>query len=123
MIRYDDVSAFVETHGTPQPRCECEDTDNGDHGWHLTLDWLIHMDKEVIISYINHVCSYRIEDEEKPIYYYPLEDDRFHVEVDWGIAAGNATHRDENIWLIHDETGDRCNARTEDVAAFIAAHN
>ena len=122
-IRYDDVSAFVEKHGAPQPRCECTDTENGDHGWHLTLDWLINMDKEVIISYISHICSYRMEDEEKPIYYYPLDDDRFHVEVDWSIAAGNAAYRDENIWLIHDETGDRCNARTEDVTAFIANHS
>lgn len=122
-IRYDDVSAFVENHGAPQPRCECTDTENGDHGWHLTLDWLINMDKEVIISYISHICSYRMEDEEKPIYYYPLDDDRFHVEVDWSIAAGNTIYRDENIWLIHDETGDRCNARTEDVAAFIGNHS
>ena len=118
-----DVRAFVQAHGDPQPRCDCEDTESGDHGWHLTLDWLIHMDKKVIISYINHVCSYSIEGEEKPIYYYPLEDDHFHVEVDWGIAAGNAIYRDENIWLIHDESGDRCNVRTEDVAAFIATHS
>ena len=122
-IRYENVEEFVNTHGEPQPRCQCTDTENGDHGWHLTLDWLINMDKEVIISYIRHVCSYSIEDEEKPIYYYPLEDDRFHVEVDWSIAAGNTTYRDENIWLIHDETGDRCTARTEDIAAFIAAHS
>ena len=122
-IRYENVEEFVNNHGEPQPRCQCTDTENGDHGWHLTLDWLINMDKEVIISYIRHVCSYSIEDEEKPIYYYPLEDDRFHVEVDWSIAAGNTTYRDENIWLIHDETGDRCNARTEDIAAFIAAHS
>lgn len=122
-IRYDNVSAFVDAHGAPQPRCQCADTENGDHGWRLTLDWLIHMDKEVIISYISHVCSYSIDDGEKPIYYYPLDDDRFHVEVDWSIGAGSPIYRDENIWLIHDETGDRCNARTEDVAAFIAAHN
>ena len=122
-IRYDNVSVFVDAHGAPQPRCQCTDTENGDHGWHLTLDWLINMDREVIISYISHVCSYSIEDEEKRIHYYPLEDDRFHVEVDWSIAAGNTTYRDENIWLIHDETGDRCNARTEDIAAFIAAHS
>ena len=64
-----------------------------------------------------------MEVEEKPTYYYPLENDRFHVEVDWSIAAGNATYRDENIWLIHDETGDRCNARTEVVAAFIGNHS
>ena len=124
-IRFDDVTAFVAIHGEPQPRCECADTENGDHGWHLTLDWLVHMDKEVIISYISHICSYRIEteNEDSPIYYYPLDDDRFHVEVDWDIADGEATHRDENIWLIHNETNDRCNARTDDVKAFIEAHS
>lgn len=122
-IRYDDVSAFVENHGAPQPRCQCVDTENGDHGWHLTLDWLINMDKEVIISYISHVCSYRVENGDSHIYYYPLDDERFHVEVDWGIAAGNATYRDENIWLVHDETQDRCNVRTENVTDFINAHS
>lgn len=122
-IRYDDVKEFVSTHDAPQPRCECEDTENGDHGWHLTLDWLVNMDREVIISYIPHVCSYRIEDMESPIYYYPLDNTDFHVEVDWGICTGEATHRDENIWLIHEKTTDRCNVRTEDVKAFIQAHS
>lgn len=122
-IRYDDVSAFVKTHGEPQPRCQCTDTENGDHGWYLTLDWLINMDKEVIISYISHVCSYPIERDDSPLYYYPLDDNRFHVEIDWSIASGIPTYRDENIWLIHDVTGDRCNVRTEDVSAFIETHH
>ena len=124
-IRYDDVKEFVSTHGAPQPRCECADTENGNHGWHLTLDWLVNMDKEVIISYISHVCHYPIETEDKydPIYYYPLEDERFHVEIDWGIASGIPTASDEHVWLIHDETGDRCNVRTEDVSAFIEKHH
>ena len=122
-IRTDDVLGFIQTHGAPQPRCECEDTENGDHGWHLTLDWLQNMPKDAIISYINHVCSYPIEGVESPMYYYPLDDDRFHVEVDWSIGAGNTIYRDENIWLIHEESGDRCNVRMEDVAAFITAHN
>ena len=123
-IRYDDVSEFVADHGVPQPRCECTDTENGNHGWHLTLDWLVNMDKEVIISYINHVCHYPIETEDKydPIYYYPLEDERFHVEIDWGIASGIPTASDEHVWLIHDETGDRCNVRKDDVKAFIEVH-
>ena len=121
-IRYEDVPAFVSAHGKPQPRCECEDTENGDHGWHLSLDWLINMDKEVILSYISHVCSYRIESGDSTIYYYPLDDDRFHVEVDWVIANGIPDHRHEFIWLIHDETGDRCNTRTEDVTEFIRNH-
>lgn len=123
-IRYEDVCAFVNTHSAPQPRCECADTENGDHGWHLTLDWLINMDKEVIISYISHVCSYRIETEDaySPIYY-PLDDKRFHVEVDWHLPHSEAKHHKEYIWLIHEETKDRCNVRTEDVKAFIEAHN
>ena len=122
-IRFEDVPAFVNTHGEPQPRCKCADTENGDHGWHLTLDWLVNMDKEVIISYLPHVCSYPIDDIEIPTYYYPLNDARYHVEIDWSIATGIAIYRDENIWLIHNETGDRCNVRTDDVKAFIEAHN
>ena len=123
-IRNDEVKEFVSTHGAPQPRCECADTENGNHGWHLTLDWLVNMDKEVIISYISHVCHYPIETEDKydPIYYYPLEDGRFHVEIDWGIPSGIPIPSDEHIWLIHDKTGDRCDVRTEDVAAFIETH-
>ena len=121
-IRFEDVPAFVSAHGKPQPRCECADTENGDHGWHLTLDWLVNMDEEVIISYLPHVCSYPIDDAEIPTYYYPLDDEHYHVEIDWSIAAGNAIYRDENIWLIHDETNTRCNVRTDDVAAFIESH-
>ena len=122
-IRYEDPEDFVNAHGLPQPRCECEDTENGDHGWHLTLDWLINMDKDVIISYISHVCSYRIEESESTIYYYPLDNEKYHVEIDWeGHDISDATHG-ECIYLIHDETGNRCNVRTDDVAAFIEAHN
>lgn len=121
-IRYEDVTKFIADHGSPQPRCECSDTENGDHGWHLTIDWLKNMEEDAIISFISHICSYPIDDLESPTYYYPLDDERFHVEVDWSIAAGEVTHRDENIWLIHDESGDRCNVRTEDVAAFIETH-
>ena len=124
-IRYNDVKEFVSTHGAPQPRCECADTENGDHGWHLTLDWLVNMDEDVIISYISHVCSYRYEteDKNKPIYYYPLEDNRFHVEIDWVHSSGIPVPTDEQIWLIHNKTGDRCNVRSENVTAFIETHN
>jgi len=121
-IRHEDVPKFIADHGAPQPRCECEDTENGDHGWHLTLDWLQNMEEDAIISYIPHVCSYSIEENEAPIYYYPLDNNCFHVEIDWSIADGIPTHRDENIWLIHDESQDRCNVRTDDVTAFIDAH-
>lgn len=122
-IRYEDVFKFVADHGAPQPRCECEDTENGDHGWHLTLEWLENMEEDAIISYIPHICSYSIEENEAPTYYYPLENNHFHVEIDWSIADGVPTHRDENVWLIHDESQDRCNVREDDVTAFIEAHN
>lgn len=121
-IRYADVSKFVSTHGEPQPRCRCENTEIGTHGWQLTLDWLITMDEEVIISYLNNLCHYSLDDREIPTYYYPLTDAAFHLEVDWSIASGIPSYRDENIWLIHDKTGDRCNVRTEDVETFIEAH-
>lgn len=120
-IRFKDPSAFVDAHGAPQPRCECADTENGDHGWHLTLDWLVNMDKEVIISYISHVCSYTINNDDSHVYYYPLDDDRFHVEVEWTAPTGE--NYLEMIWLIHNETQDRCDVRTEDVTAFIENHN
>ena len=121
-IRYDDVKDFVRTHGDPQPRCECLDTENGDHGWHLTLDWLKNMDKDIIISYLSHICHYRIENGESAIYSYPLDDDAFHIEVDWEHYDYNSAFHGENIILIHNETGDRCNVRTEDVTAFIETH-
>ena len=121
-IRYDDVPAFVKAHGAPQPRCQCADTEDGGHGWHLTLDWLVNMDKDTIISYLSHVCHYRIEDGESAIYSYPLDDDQFHVEVNWEHYDYKSAFHGENILLIHNNTGDQCNVRTEDVAAFIASH-
>lgn len=122
-IRYNNVAEFVKTHGQPQPRCRCADTENGGHGWYLTLDWLANMDKDTIISYLSHVCHYRIEDGESTIYSYPLDDDKFHVEVDWGNYDYNSTFHGENILLIHNATGDQCNVRTEDVSAFIESHS
>ena len=121
-IRTEDVAAFVEAHGEPQPRCECTDTQNGDHGWHLTLDWLVHMDKNEVLSYISHVCSYRLERNDSSVYYYPLDDEHFYVEVDWNTYDRKSASRGENIWLIHGQTQDRCNVRTEVVKAFIEAH-
>jgi hypothetical protein len=121
-IRFNDVSAFVVEHGESQPRCACADTENGGHGWYLTLDWLENMDKDTIISYLSHVCHYRIENGESVIYSYPLNDDQFHVEVDWEHYDYNSTFHGVNIWLIHDESNDRCNVRTEDIAVFIEAH-
>ena len=121
-IRYEDVVCFVSEHGTPQPRCECADTENGDHGWHLTLDWLVNMDKDTIISYLSHVCHYRIEDGESVIYSYPLDNDQFHVEIDWEHYDYNSAFHGENINLIHNETGDLCNIRTENIKSFIESH-
>ena len=121
-IQNTDVATFVQAHGAPQPRCTCADIQNGDHGWQLTLDWLIDMDKDVVISYLSHVCHYTIDSSEIPTNYYPTDDERFHVEIDWNPVAGNASYIDENVWLIHNLTQDRCNVRTDDVFAFIESH-
>lgn len=119
-IRYDDVEAFVESHGDPLPRCSCDNTDEGYHGWTITMEWLLEQGTNISMSELDNNCQLICEDENPDLHYYIIpiyENDLFHLEFSWSEDAHNWI-----LWLLHIETGDKCDLATEDSTAFVAAH-
>lgn len=119
-IRYDDVEAFVESHDDPLPRCSCDNTDDGYHGWTITMEWLLEQGTNISMSELDNNCQLICEDENPDLHYYIIpiyENDLFHLEFSWSEDAHNWI-----LWLVHIETGDKCDLATEDSTAFVAAH-
>ena len=119
-IRYDDVEAFVESHDDPLPRCSCDNTDEGSHGWTITMEWLLEQGNNVSMSELNNNCQFYIEVENSDLDYQIIpiyENEIFHLEFSWNEDAHNWI-----LWLVHIETGDKCDLATEDSTAFVAAH-
>lgn len=122
-IRYDDVEAFIDTHGDPLPRCACEKTEessNENHGWTVTLDWLLKRGNDLAAGELGRACSYRLEDDgtERHIEIHPIyNNDDFFVMDCWSDELNRWM-----LWLVHEETGNRCDLETEDAAAFVAAY-
>jgi len=124
-IRYEDVEAFVKAHDEPLPRCACENTEEGDHGWTVTMEWLLEQGNNISISIIRNNCQYHYmvynsetEEEEHAGYIIPLyKNDAYHLKYCWSEDA----HR-WILWLVHLETGDQCDLETEDSTAFVRVH-
>ena len=123
-IRYENVEEFVRTHGDPLPRCTCENpkynTIDESHGWHVTMEWLLEMGN-IGPGDLSGACQYRqdADDADTHITYYPIyENDAFYIEFSWSEENHNWIW-----WLIHNESGDRCDLETENVAAFVEAHS
>lgn len=119
-IRYDDVEAFVESHDDPLPRCSCDNTDEGYHGWTITMEWLLKQGNNISMSELNNNCQLICEEENPDLHYYIIpiyENEIFHLEFAWSEDA-----HDWILWLVHIETGDKCDLATEDSTAFVAAH-
>ena len=123
-IRYENVEEFVKTHGDPLPRCTCENpkynTADESHGWHVTMEWLLEMGN-IGPGDLSGACQYRqdADDTDTHITYYPIyENDAFYIEFSWSEENHNWIW-----WLIHNESGDRCDLETENVATFVEAHS
>ncbi|MGN0385865.1 MAG: hypothetical protein ACI4EX_08270 [Lachnospiraceae bacterium] len=111
-----DVEVFVEAHGPAEPRCECEDTSVGNHGWHLTLDWLIAKGNTIEWELLDGACHINCSETDIFVCRYVINSE-FFVGVCW----------DDNIheWvlvLVHAPSGDQCRLKTENVEAFISTH-
>ena len=119
-IRYEDVEAFVEAHDEPLPRCSCENTEEGDHGWMVTMEWLLEQGNNISMSKMDNNCQY-IHDEDDPDRHYhtiPIyENVDFYLEFSWSEEANNWI-----LWLVHAETGDKCDVETDDSTAFVQNH-
>lgn len=119
-IRYDDVEEFVKTHNEPLPRCSCANTDEGYHGWTMTMEYILEQGNKISSGYVEDECCYWIncDDADARARIVPIHNnDMYHIEDSWSEEA----HR-WILWLVHEETGDRCDLETEDAAAFVNAH-
>lgn len=121
-IRYSDVEAFVEAHDAPMPRCSCEDTDNGDHGWTVTMDWLLKQGTNISMAKMDNNCQFLYEEDHDPdLHYYIIpihETEEFHMRFGWCEEENKWA-----LWLVHNESGDRCDLEIDDSRAFVEAHS
>ena len=120
-IRYSDVEAFVEAHDAPLPRCSCKDTDNGNHGWTVTMDWLLKQGTSISMAKMDNNCRFLYEEEQDPDLHYDIipihETEEFHMRFGWSEEENKWA-----LWLVHTESGDRCDLQIEDSTAFVEAH-
>lgn len=122
-IRNEDVEAFVESHGDPLPRCSCENSENTadeSHGWYITMEWLLEQGNDIETADLGYACSYHkvIDDPDLPAHIFLIhKNDEFYIEDRWNEAANKWT-----LWLVHIESGDRCDLETEDAKAFVLTH-
>ena len=120
-IRYENVEAFIKEHGDPLPRCACENKE-GYHGWTVTLQWLLEQGNNIMISDLGQSCQYSLDEDtelEKSIDIYPLYDtEAFYLKDCWSEENNRWM-----LWLVHAETGDRCDVETEDTTAFVESHS
>ena len=113
-----DVPAFVAAHGEPEPRCQCENTESGHHGWRITLEWVIEKGKDIDVSDSSGCCHIYVgEDPDDPYYHREVIDDEFFLTDQW-----DEEKRDWVCVLVHEPTGDECWLKDEDVQAFITEH-
>ena len=117
-IRYEDVAAFVAAHDEPLPRCACENTEEGDHGWMVTMEWLLEQGNDLSVSDMDNNCQYIHEEGDHHYYTIPIyENVDFYLEFGWSEEANNWI-----LWLVHAETGDKCDVETDDTTAFVQNH-
>lgn len=120
-IRYENVEKFIAEHDEPMPRCDCEEVEtdmNQHHGWTVTMDWLLEKGNSVVAGDFDNACNYWKSDGNKVETYisiYPIYGtNEFYVQHD---CVNKWT-----TWLVHTDSGDKCDLETEDATAFVDAH-
>lgn len=113
-----DVAAFVDAHSKPEPRCQCSYTDAEayHHGWQLTLDWLIENGKDIDNDDLDRACRTLPNKQDYYNYRYII-DDSFFVYHCWDEEL-----REWGYVLVHRPSYDECWLETEDIQAFVEAH-
>lgn len=123
-IQKDDVAKFVAEHDEPMPRCTCEEVETDmyqEHGWMVTMDWLLEKGNSIVAGDFHRACNYwtgegnKVEShfEYNPIY----GTDEFYVMDCWSEENNKWM-----LWLVHTDSGDKCDLETEDAAAFVNVH-
>lgn len=120
-IRYENVEKFVAEHDESMPRCNCGEIEtdmNQDHGWTVTMDWLLEKGNSIVAGDFSYACNYWTSDGNKVESYFkylPIYGtDEFYVQRGWDSKW--------MIWLVHTDSGDKCDLETEDATAFVNAH-
>ena len=123
-IQKDDVAKFVAEHDEPLPRCTCEEVETDmhqDHGWTVTLDWLLEKGNGIVAGDFSYACNYWTSEGNKVeshFKYYPIYGtDEFYVLDCWSEENNKWM-----LWLVHTDTGDKCDLETEDATAFVQNH-
>lgn len=119
-IRYDDAEAFVKEHDEPLPRCCCENTEEGDHGWMVTMEWLLEQGNDISMGELDNNCQYHYKTEDTDVsgYIIPIyKNDNFHLEFGWSEDANEWI-----LWMVHVDSGDKCNLAVDNSTVFVQAH-
>jgi hypothetical protein len=72
------------------------------------------------MSELNNNCQFICEEEDPDLHYYIIpiyENEIFYLEFAWSEDAHNWI-----LWLVHIETGDKCDLASEDSTTFVDAH-
>ena len=135
-IRRESVEAFLEEHGQPLPRCACEAVEPGMkqyygwtvtedvkeyHGWTVTMEWLLEMGNDIKAADFACACEYRQDEAEgldTHIQIYPIYD---HVGF-YVLDCWSEENHKWMLYLVHAQSGDRCDLETENAWAFVTAH-
>ena len=113
-----DVVSFVEEHGDPEPRCQCEDTTKNHHGWKVTFEWLFEKGNSIEIGDLQGACHVVIGDNKEDPY-------RTRFVIDSEFFVISSVNEEIGGWeyvLVHEPTKDECWLAHEDITAFINAH-
>lgn len=124
-IQKEDVAKFVAEHDEPLPRCTCEEVEtdmNQEHGWTVTMDWLLEKGNSIVEGDFSNACNYwkgEGNKVESHFEYYPIYGtDKFYVMDCWSEENNKWM-----LWLVHADSGDKCDLETEDATAFVNAHD
>ena len=123
-IQKEDVAKFVAEHDEPLPRCTCEEVETDmhqNHGWTVTMDWLLEKGNSIVAGDFSRACEYWKGEGNKVeahFQYYPIySTDEFYVMDCWSEENNKWM-----LWLVHADSGDKCDLETENVTAFVNAH-
>ena len=123
-IQQGNVEEFVAEHDEPLPRCSCEEVETDmhqEHGWMVTMDWLLKKGNSIEAGDFSNACNYWTGEGNKVeshFRYNPIcGTDEFYVLDCWSEENNKWM-----LWLVHTDSGDKCDLETGDAAAFVKAH-
>ena len=85
------------------------------------MDWLLKQGTSISMAKMDNNCRFLYEEEQDPDLHYDIipihETEEFHMRFGWSEEENKWA-----LWLVHTESGDRCDLQIEDSTAFVEAH-